>query len=507
MKINTPYSDPALNLALDTISIGKQAIVFANTKRSAEKIAEEIAKKTKLRDLTGMAGKATSDISPPTKQCKRLAGCLEKKVAFHHAGLTSGQRGLVEDNFKNGNIKIVAATTTMAAGLDMPAFRVIIRDLKRFGLHGLQYIPVIEYLQMSGRAGRPRYDSKGESIIVCSSEENRSEVEELYINGEPEPIYSKLAAEPVLRTYVLSLIASGFISSEKSILDFFMKTFWAHQYSNTTALNSSLRKALEQLIGWKLLESSYKGDFRAASELGKEAYSATILGKRVSELYIDPLTANYLCEMLLRAPKEVHSFALLHVVSSALEMRPLLKVRSKEFDIIQEMLVKYGDSLLDKEPSIYEAEYDKFQDSIKTAMLLHEWIEEKGEENLLEEFGIRPGETRAKVEIADWILYCMEEIARIMKMMHLLPALKKLRLRLKYGVKEELIPLIRLRNIGRARARRLFNSGIKDVGEVRTAELSRLSLIVGRAVAEDIKKQVDGSVIEEKRQASLADYK
>ena len=64
------------------------------------------------------------------------------------------QRELIEDNFREGVIKIICATPTLAYGLSLPAFRSILKDLRRYGPRGMAYIPVLEYLQMSGRAGR-----------------------------------------------------------------------------------------------------------------------------------------------------------------------------------------------------------------------------------------------------------------------------------------------------------------------------------------------------------------
>src|SRR3990167_4053322 len=95
-KIPSETGNAALDLALDTIKIGKQALVFANTKRSAEKTAEEIAKKIKKSDekLINLAEEALNALSRPTKQCERLAFCLKKGIAFHHAGLTQSQKNL-----------------------------------------------------------------------------------------------------------------------------------------------------------------------------------------------------------------------------------------------------------------------------------------------------------------------------------------------------------------------------------------------------------------------------
>ena len=260
-KVNQVFKDEALSLALDTIFIGKQAFVFVNAKRSAEKTAEEIAKKIKQTSQTDLvleeiSNKLLKVLSKPTKQCERLAFCAKKGIAFHHAGLHSEQREIIEDEFRKGTIKIICCTPTLAAGVDLPAFRTIIRDLKRFGHMGLNWIPVLEYLQQAGRAGRPKFDSFGESIIIAETESEKELLYEKYIKGEPEEIYSKLAVEPALRTYLLSLIASDFVNTHERIYGFFSKTFWAHQFKDMKKLQKIIDKMLFLLEEWEFIKGA-----------------------------------------------------------------------------------------------------------------------------------------------------------------------------------------------------------------------------------------------------------
>jgi len=199
-----------IDISLDTIDKGKQALVFVSTKRSAEKSAEDLSRKIKQTspELHKLSERILKALSSPTKQCRRLAMCIQKGMAFHHAGLAPKQREIIEDGFRDNHVKIICCTPTLAAGVDLPAFRTILKDVKRYGRRGLQYIPVLEYLQMAGRSGRPKYDKWGEAILIANNEGDSEELTERYIHGEPEPILSKLAVEPVLRTYLLSLIAS-----------------------------------------------------------------------------------------------------------------------------------------------------------------------------------------------------------------------------------------------------------------------------------------------------------
>ncbi|MBI2581008.1 hypothetical protein HYV85_04345, partial [Candidatus Woesearchaeota archaeon] len=523
LAVNELTSSPVTNIALDTVKIGKQALVFVGTRQSAEKVAEEIAHHLKLSSekLVAASDDALHALSRPTKQCERLARCINGGTAFHHSGLTLKQRQLIEDNFRSGVIKIICCTPTLAAGVDLPAFRAVIRDLKRFsershyGYGGSNWIPVLEYLQMCGRAGRPSFDSEGQAIILADTESLDEEVTERYIHGEPEPIFSKLAVEPVLRTYLLSLIATRFVGSRKEIMQFFAKTFWAHQFKDfrhnsassgmgnlampDLQLEKTIDKMLMLLEEWEFIRGSgNNSDFTSAAEMKSEAVKPTLLGERVAQLYIDPLTAH---EMMIGfskrpLPKEgLNPFPLLQLVSSTLEMRPLLRVKMREAEEMQQALAEHAETLLVDEPSMFEEGYDDFLASVKTSMFFQEWIEEKDEEYLLEKYGIRPGEVHSKLGNADWLLYSASELAKLMQLQPLLRHIAKLRFRIQYGVKEELLPLLQLRGIGRVRARKLFGSRIKNLADVKTADVSTLTQILGSGkLAADIKQQLGEKV-------------
>ncbi len=525
VEIEQKTSSSVVNLAFDTVKTGKQALVFVGTRQSAEKAAEEIAHHLKLdgEKLNGLADEALHALSRPTKQCERLARCIKGGAAFHHSGLVAKQRQLIEDNFRAGEIKVICCTPTLAAGVDLPAFRVVIRDLKRFsgrgnyGYGSSDWIPVLEYLQMCGRAGRPKFDNEGQAILLSDSESEEGELTEHYINGEPEQIFSKLAVEPVLRTYLLSLIATSFVGNRGEIMGFFSNTFWAHQFRDFSQLEKTIDKMLLLLGEWGFIKRAGTDDFASADEIRNETVKATAVGTRVAELYIDPLTAHELIEGMgkaLKIPGEAGHlpFSLLQLASSTLEMRPLLRVKIKEIEEYQAILAEHNGLLLTEEPSMFEEGYDEFIASVKTAAFFMEWVEEKDEEFLLEKYGIRPGEVHSKLDNADWILYSASELAKLMRLQQLLRHITKLRFRVKYGVKDELLSLLQLRGIGRVRARKLFDNRMRSLGDVKAADVSTLTQILGSGkLALDIKQQLGEKVeaVKEgkrKGQISLNDY-
>lgn len=492
ITIKAKFEDELLDIVYDTIRIGKQALVFVNTKQRAERTAELIAKNLKLKseDYELLAEQALNALPRPTKQCEKLAYCLKSGIAFHHSGLVAKQRHLIEENFRKGIVKVICCTPTLAFGVDLPAFRVIVRDLKRYSARGMSWIPVLEVQQMFGRAGRPKYDNEGQAICFANSESEIRDLVEHFILGEPEDIYSKLAVEPVFRTYLLSLIATRITTTKSEIFDFFKKTFWAFQFGDFMRIEELINKNLNLLKKWDFIKIESE-DFTSALEFSKEEkFFATMLGKRVAELYLDPLTAHYLIKNLLKQKKKTE-FSLIQLCTHTLELRPYLNVRMKEFEEYEQLVLDFEEEILEEIPNTYDEEYDDFLNAFKTALVFYDWMNEVDEEVLLEKYSIRPGELHSKIEVLDWLLYGCHELSVILKIKETLNLMNKTRLRLRYGVREELLPLLRIEGIGRVRARKLFNNNIKTIGELKKTPYSLLSKLLGEKTALKIKQQID----------------
>ncbi len=496
LKVKQHIGEPLIDLVLDTIERDKQALVFMMSKRSAEKAAEDIAKKIKNRNPEHelLSQKILRALSRPTKQCERLAKCAKRGIVFHHAGLAQKQRDLIEDEFRKGTIRIIACTPTLAYGVNLPSYRTIMKSMRRYeGRRGLRWIPVLEYLQYAGRSGRPDFnDEHGEAILIAATPDERNELLERYVQGEPEEIYSKLAVEPVLRVHLLSLIATNIVRSRRGILDFFSRTFWAHQYSDMEKLAAIIDKMLKLLQGWEFITATgLSDDFISADEIEDVKVKATRLGLRVAQLYLDPLTAHQLITGLRRAMKQpTEPFSFLHLVSSTLEMRPKLNVRTKEYELIQDVLLEKHELLLTDEPTLYNSQYEDFLSSVKTATVLHEWIEERDEHFLFDTYRIRPGELKMKLNSADWLVYSLVELGKVLLLKKLISQLQKLRVRLKYGVKEELLPVLQLKGIGRVRSRQLHLAGFKTLADMKRAKPGALEAVIGNKLAASVREQL-----------------
>ncbi|MBC7107185.1 MAG: DEAD/DEAH box helicase [Methanomassiliicoccales archaeon] len=472
--------DVVWSLISDAILTGGQCLIFVNTRKSAESLAVRYAPKMKeiLKDRVEIDGlDDLIDEDESTSVGKRLKSCMRKGIAFHHAGLTNEQRKLVEKSFRNGTIKCIIATPTLAAGINLPARMVVIRDVYRYESDvGNVSIPVLEIKQMCGRAGRPRFDPYGEAVLIARNESEMSFLMENYLLGEPEEIFSKLGNEAVLRSHILAAIATGVANSMETLMTFFSMTFFAHQVSIT-----GLGEAAERII--EFLEK--EGMIRVNEEI-----LPTFFGRRVSDLYIDPLTAVRLRDALKAYKAGSSDFGFLHAICSTPDMRHMY-LRRGEYEVIEEVYSLRKNELLLPAPEDL-TEYEFYLSELKTACALEEWIEEVGEEEILERYNMGPGDLRNKVEIAEWLLYSMRELANIFNR-EAYPALNDLVVRLRYGVRKELLDLVRLRGVGRVRARMLFNSGFRTLDDLRNAELHAIARVprIGEALARSIKAQLE----------------
>jgi len=460
----------------------KQALVFCPTRKSAESTAKRLAKTVEKRlsekekdFLLKKSQEILRVLESPTEQCKSLSELARQGIAFHHAGLLSRQRSILEELFKSNHLKVLAATSTLGAGINAPAHTVIVSSVYRYGREGSERLPVREVKQELGRAGRPKYDTEGRGILIARTESEKDFLFDYYINGKIEEITSQLGIEPILRTHVLASIASNFVFDLQSLEAFFQKTFYALQYGNLKELFLKIKAILEELEEMGFIV------------MGEKAIKATKLGKRVSELYLDPLSAFKMIQAL--KSKELSNTGLLFLLADTFEFAPFPAISKGRSALVWEA-VEEKKAQLPVNADIALFEDADFAKKFNAVLLFEEWLFEKPEQALMKEFNIQPGILHAKLERLDWLSYSAFELAQLLELkQHLLP-LSKLRKRLKYGIREELANLVELKGIGRVRARKLYNAGLKTIASVKKADLKDLEIILGAGVARALKEHL-----------------
>jgi len=466
-----------VDLGVESVMDGGQSLLFAETRTRSSSLATKAAdailnslKKKEREELEDISKKILAS-NEHTELVKTLAILVKKGVAFHHAGLNPNCRQTVETEFRNGRIKLLAATPTLAAGVNLPARRVVISSISRYNsrVGANRPISVLEYKQLCGRAGRPQYDDYGEAIIVGNY--NSSELIDYYVNGEPEPIESKITDDKSLRIHVLSLIVTSPGIKKEEILDFFLQTLGGLQSTKST-IKFGIDIATKFLLTENFIIT--KGD----------RFVATDFGKKVSKLYIDPMTATYFRNSLeLVTPGRKHTFGFLHLISNCEEFFPKFSLRIKDHESLGIMLENYSSELI--EPI---SEYD----CSRSLMALQSWITESSEISLADSLKIESGDMHRMVQTADWLLYCLRELAKQAEKADLLEEFDILRKRVIYGIREDLVELVKIKGIGRVRARKLFNHGIKTLEDLSKIPVKKLAEIdkIGSTLANNIKSQL-----------------
>ena len=392
-----------------------------------------------------------------------------------------------------------------SAGVNLPARRVLIYDYRRYEAGvGQTNIPVLEEKQMAGRAGRPKYDSQGEAILLARSEAERDFLLEEYVLAKPEKVWSKLGAASSLRSHILATITMGLAHSQEDVFDFLEKSFCAYQYG-INSFRSAVLESLEMLTS----EGMVKSDERKLIP--------TALGRRIAELYIDPKSAVILRNGLKIRRSGIPPISYLTLICHTPDM-PKLYVRRRELDVLKAFFEANSDLLLYDLPEEEGLEYEMLLEEIKTALLLKDWIEESPEDGIVERFDVGSGDIYSYVESAKWLVYAAHELAKLLHYEEALAPLLNLSIRVENGVKEELLPLISLRGVGRIRARALFSAGFRTIDDLKRASPTELNRIptIGTETIRSIKEQVGGTVSKEEwsmvkskrgtKQLSIKDY-
>ena len=478
IKIKSNYGSAVVDLIQNSMVNSYQTLVFAETRKSTSYLAKKVQGVVfkKLDDnIRKMASEEASRIrshGEDTEITSTLAQLVSNGVAFHHAGIGSSSRKIVEEAFKKGIIRILFTTPTLAAGVNLPARRVILSSFLRYDSTVGNKIPisVLEYKQISGRGGRPKYDNKGESIIISGSNFNRDDIYDHYILGSPEPIRSQLANSRMIRIHVLSTIVTYPGIKKNEIVDMFQSTLLG-QYCKESILSSKIINALDYLEAEQLIKTR------------KDRYIVSEFGKNISLLYIDPSTGidfRNALELIKSPSGEDHTLGFLYLITNSVDFFPRLSLRNGDYDTISEILLN------DADQHIFKYSENGLSRSLSA---LFEWINESTDRKLSERLGIEPGDMYRIVESSDWLAHSLYKVAKTLGRNDLLNEIQKLRIRIRYGIKEELTSLVQFKGIGRIKARSLYNAGITDPFILANTPESKLSAIpkIGIALARILK--------------------
>lgn len=233
---------------------GHQMIIFVHSRKDTVKTARW------LGDKAAEAGLSVTSTSAGTQELLRqesenctnrnLAEILPGGFGVHHAGLNRSDRALVEDLFAQGHVQVLVSTATLAWGVNLPAHTVVIKGTETYNAEKGQWTQLSpqNILQMLGRAGRPRYDTLGEGVIITAHEELQYY---MAILNQQLPIESQM-----MRNLVDALNAEvvlGAVKSRADAVSWFAETYL---YIRMLALPKLYQVGAEddELLYWKRVD-------------------------------------------------------------------------------------------------------------------------------------------------------------------------------------------------------------------------------------------------------------
>lgn len=463
-------NDVIVKIVEKAIEDNSQALSFVSTRRFTESLATYVAKKIdkkttkeqkqkfkqvadKLLEVPKKKG------SLPTTTCLKLAEAAEKGVVFHHAGLFNEQKEIIEDEFRNGNILMITATPSLMYGVNLPSKYVVIRDHTRWTSNGPASIPVFDYEQMSGRAGRPQYDDVGYSYLVAKTMDEAFDLEARYIDGEIELTNSKLIDnKDAIYKQIIAQIASSLSKNLDDLNDFFGKTLYGFQMKN----NPSMSMFAQDSLNWEL-ESALEfllqnGIIRATPEGLKTTDFGNLIAK-----------SNYAVETAVKIKEYVSTMEKLNPAEMIYALAetpdlPLISFKGrKSKDPVRDKLSECGLFAVD------------IGNPEATAVSLIEWIDERNEYEIENAYNVYSASTRRSAYEASRLVKFAKNTLEVLGNYSNLKDMDYLSARLYYGVKEDIIPLVvGVKRLGRKRARLLMKTFGDNLSEASEKDLQKV---------------------------------
>ena len=475
-------TDVIVKILEKSIKDKSQALAFVSTRRFTESLATYVAKKINKK-INKEQRKRFKEVSEkllevpkkkgslPTSTCLKLAEAAEHGIAFHHAGLFNEQKEIIEDEFRNGNILMITATPSLMYGVNLPSKTVIIRDHTRWTSNGPQPIPVFDYEQMSGRAGRPQYDDVGYSYLIAKTMDEADNLQDFYVNGEIELTNSKLVDnKDAIYKQIIAQIASSLSKNLDELIDFFTKTLYGYQMKNNPSMalfaEDSLKYELEMALEFLL----QNGIIRATPEGLKTTEFGNLIAKSNYSVETAVKIKEYISDI-----DEINVDEFIYALCETPDL-PLISFKGrKSKDPVREKLSESG--LFAVNIGNPEA----------TAVSLIEWINERNEYEIENKYNVYSASTRRSAYEASRLIKFAKDTSEVLGKYSNLKEFDVLTARLYYGVKNDIIPLVvGVKRLGRKRARNIVKIFGNDLSNVSEKELQNIDGI-GPKLAEKIK--------------------
>ncbi|NXL49557.1 HELQ Helicase, partial [Podilymbus podiceps] len=483
---NLEKADPDHIIALVTEVIPKYScLIFCPTKKNCENVASMVCKYLK-KEFRAHREKEKQDLIDDLKNigngsvCPVLKQTIPFGIAYHHSGLTNDERKIIEEAYSTGVLCLLACTATLAAGVNLPARRVILRA----PYVARDFLKKNQYKQMIGRAGRAGIDNAGESILIVQ-EKDKHWVQDL-VNSPLENCYSNLLLELTkgMQSLLLSLVGLKIAVTHEEVNNFMHSTLLGVQQqllSKEKTLSEVIKDGLENLIEKGLL----KGKVSEKEHNSKCTLTVTPLGKATYKGSIDLAYCNLLYRELKKGLEGLILESNLHLLYLATpydmtsNCSPDWMVYLRQFNQLSAAEQKVADivgvpeSFITKKASgqaIRKNVDSAVVNKLYLSFVLYTLLKDTNVWSVSEKFNMSRGYVQnllnSAASFASCVLHFCEELEEFWVYKALLTELTK---QLTYCVKTELIPLMEVAGVLEARAKQLYNAGYRTLAHLANA--------------------------------------
>ncbi|KAM6984853.1 helicase POLQ-like [Aplochiton taeniatus] len=497
-------TDPDHIVALVTEVIPTHScLVFCATKKNCENVAGMICKYLKKDFLQYkedekkvLLGQLRS--SGNGSVCPVLQRTVPYGLAYHHSGLTSEERKLVEEAYSAGVLCLLTCTSTLAAGVNLPARRVILRS----PYVAIEFLRRSQYKQMVGRAGRAGIDSTGESILILQDKDK--EMAKRLVSSPMENCYSNLLHDNgsgVLRL-ILSLIGLSIANSLEQVRDFLSGTLLSvqeRQLCVERSLSAVAQECVELLKEKSLITVGAAPNYAALeiTKLGRATYKGSVDLNYCDVLYKD----------LAKGLESLMLDSLLHLVYLVTpydlisQCKPDWMIYFRQFNTLsaaeQKMSASVGvpESFVARKAACQTIRKQTVDMGVVSrmylALVLLALLKETNLWAVSDRFQLSRGFVQTLLSsssaFCSCVLHFTEELEEFWPFKALLVELTR---RLTYCVQAELIPLMEVAGVMESRAKQLYNAGYKTLAHLANADPN----VLVRTVDNLFKKQANQMV-------------
>ena len=362
----------------------EKVIVFRNQRGTAEGCARYLAADLGLGPVSEALA-ALSEGDPSTTSAS-LRQCLEGGTAFHNSNLTRDEKQVVERVFRDpaSPLRVLGATTTVAAGINTPASTVIIAEQQFIGEDGREFT-VAEYKNMAGRAGRLGFNEEGKAIILAEDPHEGRVLFNRYVRGTPESLASSFKLSE-LETWIIRLLAQVKQVPEAEVVRLLTGTYGGFL-------------AIRQNPGWKAgVEARLQSVLKRMLDLGLleregDAVRLTLLGRACGSSTLVLSSAMRAVELLRLVGPDLSGLTLVALVQALPESdggyTPLMRKGQKEGVRPSQAMGHFGQRVTSLLQRYVDDQYD-YWGRCKRAAILGDWISGKPLKDIEETYSTTP---------------------------------------------------------------------------------------------------------------------